>query len=78
MAKPIRKMFLLKEFVNSSRRKDGAVAFSYIVAEEFGTLREDGHRAWRAAMAMGEVGKTGRRIEHVVVDVTSVRKGSDS
>ena len=55
-----------------------AETFSYITAGEFGTIREDGHRALRAAMAMGEMGKTGRRMEHLVGDVTSVRKGSDS
>ena len=55
-----------------------AETLSYITAGEFGTIREDGHRALRAAMAMGKLGKTGRRMEHLVGDVTSVRKGSDS
>ena len=45
---------------------------------EFSTIREDGHRVCRAVTAMGEVGKAERRMEHVVGDVTSVRKGSDS
>ena len=49
-----------------------------MTAGEFGTISEDGHRACRAVTAMGEVEKAGRRMEHVVGDVTSVRKGSDS
>ena len=49
-----------------------------MTAGKFGTIREDGHRAWKAAIAMGEVGKAERRTEHVVGNGTSVRKGSDS
>ena len=51
-----------------------AETFSYITAGEFGTIREDGHRALRAAMAMGEMGKTGHRMEHLVGDVTLCKK----
>lgn len=45
-----------------------------MAAGEFGAIQEDGHRTWRAATVMGEVGKTGHRMEHVVDDITSVQK----
>ena len=51
-----------------------------MAAGEFGTIRKDGHMAWKAATAIWEKLelKMERRTENVVSNGTSVQKGLDS